>query len=59
MKTIKDKEKTPKDYAKAMKEMGISKSAFPEYKNAEQHARTFRKTSIHKHTQVSFSASTV
>jgi len=43
-----------RDYYKMMKNMGINPSSHPTYKNAEDHARNFRKISIQKHTQVAF-----
>lgn len=49
--------RTEMDFAKKMKEIGIHLSSLPEYKNAEQYAKTIQKTSVQKHTQVAFTAS--
>ncbi|MDD2790269.1 MAG: hypothetical protein PHU40_06315 [Sulfurimonas sp.] len=49
--------RTEMDFAKKMKEIGIHLSSLPEYKNAEQYAKTIKKTSVQRHTQVAFTAS--
>jgi len=49
--------RTEIDFAKKMKEIGIHLASLPEYKTAEQYAKTIQKTSVQRHTQVAFTAS--
>lgn len=61
MKSVKDYSKAikqaTKKYDKAMKRMGIDTSQFARYENAEEYSRSFKKTSINKHTSISLSSS--
>lgn len=54
--TFKNKEHKSFDYEKAMKDMGIDKTSFEQYKGAEDFARRFMQTGILRSTSVAFTA---